>query len=171
MGTLIIIHDGSYMRQVSPNLCLAIVMIVCTFTGLLCKCTMVEKSAAKLLRWNTWCYIGTTHPAHCHSRTGGSISCNNGRLWQLRHGSARWQALPPPLYNANACRCFKDIETTHCSSAICSEIPVHYIKRWQYKSWKDCPLKEWTILRLISLPRRLLYAHMPQTSFLMANFP
>jgi hypothetical protein len=46
MGTLIIIHDGSYMREVSPNICSAAVMIVCTFTGLLCKCTIAEKSTA-----------------------------------------------------------------------------------------------------------------------------
>jgi hypothetical protein len=46
MGTLIVIHDGLYMREVSPNICSAAVRIVCTFTGSLCKCTIAEKSTA-----------------------------------------------------------------------------------------------------------------------------
>jgi hypothetical protein len=40
MGPLIIIHDGSYMWEVLPHIYSAAVMIVCTVSGSLCKCTI-----------------------------------------------------------------------------------------------------------------------------------
>jgi hypothetical protein len=46
MGSLIIIHDGSYIKDLSPEIYLATVMIYFTSTGLLCKCTIAEKSAS-----------------------------------------------------------------------------------------------------------------------------
>jgi hypothetical protein len=46
MGSFAIIHDGSYMKEISPDICLATVMILCTITGSLCKCTIVEKSTS-----------------------------------------------------------------------------------------------------------------------------
>jgi hypothetical protein len=46
MGSLAIIHDRSYMKELSPDICLVAVMIYCTFTGLLCKCTIAKKSTS-----------------------------------------------------------------------------------------------------------------------------
>jgi hypothetical protein len=39
-GSLIIIHDRSYMWEVLPHICSAAVMILCTVSGSLCKCTI-----------------------------------------------------------------------------------------------------------------------------------
>jgi hypothetical protein len=41
-GTLLIIHNGSYMREVSPNICSTVVIIRCTNTGKTCKCTIAK---------------------------------------------------------------------------------------------------------------------------------
>jgi hypothetical protein len=46
MGSLVIIHGGSYMKEVSPDLCSAAIMIYCTSTSSLCKCTIAEKTAS-----------------------------------------------------------------------------------------------------------------------------
>jgi hypothetical protein len=43
-GSLLIIHDGSYMQEVSPKICSAAVMIRCTASGQTCKCTIAEYS-------------------------------------------------------------------------------------------------------------------------------
>jgi hypothetical protein len=43
MGSLVIIHDGSYLKKIPADICLAAVMIFCTITGSLCKCTIAEQ--------------------------------------------------------------------------------------------------------------------------------
>ena len=41
---LIIIHDGSYMKEISPLISAAATMIYCTIAKKQCKCTWAEKS-------------------------------------------------------------------------------------------------------------------------------
>ncbi len=43
-GSLLIVHDESYMKEVSSHVCSAAVMIVCESTGSICKCTIAEYS-------------------------------------------------------------------------------------------------------------------------------
>jgi hypothetical protein len=45
LGSLIIIHNGSYMKEVSPHISSAAVMMLCTLTGCTCKCTPAVYSA------------------------------------------------------------------------------------------------------------------------------
>ncbi len=45
LGSLIIIHDHSYMEEVSPHISSAAVMILCNLTCCTCKCTMAKYSA------------------------------------------------------------------------------------------------------------------------------
>jgi hypothetical protein len=42
--SLIISHDGSYMKEVSPSISAAALMIYCTITRKRCKCTWAEHS-------------------------------------------------------------------------------------------------------------------------------
>jgi hypothetical protein len=42
--SLIIIHDGSYMKEISPSISAAAMMIYCTIAKKRCKCTWAEKS-------------------------------------------------------------------------------------------------------------------------------
>ena len=46
MGSLIVIHDGSYMKDVSTSISAATVMILCVVTGSICKCTIAKYSAS-----------------------------------------------------------------------------------------------------------------------------
>jgi hypothetical protein len=46
MGLLIMVHNGSYMREVSASISAAAVMILCTVTGSICTCTIAEHSAS-----------------------------------------------------------------------------------------------------------------------------
>ena len=43
-GSLIIIHDGSYMKEISPSISSAATMIYCTSAKKRCKCMWAEKS-------------------------------------------------------------------------------------------------------------------------------
>ncbi len=42
-GTSVSVHDGLYMKEVSPVVCSAAVIIYCVSTGSSCKCTIAEK--------------------------------------------------------------------------------------------------------------------------------
>jgi hypothetical protein len=44
--SLIIIHDGSYMKEISPDICSMATMIYCSITRYRCKCTLAERSAS-----------------------------------------------------------------------------------------------------------------------------
>ena len=43
-GTILVAHDGSYMKEVAADVCSAAVMIYCTRTQQTCTCTIVEQS-------------------------------------------------------------------------------------------------------------------------------
>ena len=43
-GTLLVAHDGSYMKEIAPDVCSAAVMIYCSQTLQTCTCTIVEQS-------------------------------------------------------------------------------------------------------------------------------
>ncbi len=44
--SLVIIHDGSYMKELLPNISLAATMIYCTIAKAQCKCTWAKKSTS-----------------------------------------------------------------------------------------------------------------------------
>ncbi len=56
--SLIIIHDGSYIKEISPIISSAATMIYCTIAKVQCKCTWAEMSTSAVVPWqNTWwCY-------------------------------------------------------------------------------------------------------------------
>jgi hypothetical protein len=45
-GTLLVAHDGSYMKEVVADMCSAVVMIYCTRTRQMCTCIIVEYSSS-----------------------------------------------------------------------------------------------------------------------------
>jgi hypothetical protein len=45
-GTLLVAHNGSYMKEVAVDVCSAAVMIYCTRTRQTCTCTIVEDSSS-----------------------------------------------------------------------------------------------------------------------------
>jgi hypothetical protein len=46
MGLLIVIHNGSYMKDVSTSISTTSVMTICVVTGFICKCTIAKYSAS-----------------------------------------------------------------------------------------------------------------------------
>jgi hypothetical protein len=44
--SLVIIHDGSYMKELSPEICSAATMIYCSIAKARCKCTWAKQSSA-----------------------------------------------------------------------------------------------------------------------------
>jgi hypothetical protein len=44
MGSLIVVHNGSYMKDISTSISAVAVMILCAVTGSICKCTIAEYS-------------------------------------------------------------------------------------------------------------------------------
>jgi hypothetical protein len=45
-GTLLVAHDGSYMKEMAADICSAAVMIYCTRTRQTCTCTIVKNSSS-----------------------------------------------------------------------------------------------------------------------------
>jgi hypothetical protein len=126
MGSLIIIHDGSYMKELSLKICLADAMIYCASTGLLCKCTIAEKSAS------AGSYQGMIldvilaqlilHAA-IQGRMGPYpaivVDCDN--LGIVQHRVKSQQPLSSTQLQADLLKILK--------STICLKVPVHRISR------------------------------------------
>jgi hypothetical protein len=70
--SLVIIHDGSYMKEVSTHTSLAATMIYCRITKALCKCTWAKQSASagsyrgKILGWVMMQLILNAAASKCH---------------------------------------------------------------------------------------------------------
>jgi hypothetical protein len=62
----------------------------------------------------------------------------------------------PTLYNTNACRCFKDIETI----IVCQPFALKFLYVASHagdtKSWKDCSLKEHINIKVDLLAKKAL---------------
>ena len=114
MGTLAIVHDGSYMPHVSESVCSAAVMIYCTRTKQQAKGSIVERSSSAdnyrgeilggimiqlILRAASRRLSSPYRPA--------SIHCDN--LGVVNHGNNPSRRLPEKQSQADALRSFKQL--------------------------------------------------------------
>jgi hypothetical protein len=113
-SSLIISHDGSYMKEVSPSISAAALMIYCTTTRKRCKCTWAEYSdSAGSYRGEILEEIMTQMILKA-AATGynGSIPCvgadcnNNG---VVSHGNTSHTSLSTNQTQADLLRVFKNL--------------------------------------------------------------
>ncbi len=110
--SLIIIHDGSYMKEISPDISSAATMIYCSITRYRCKCTWAEGSTSAgsyrgeilgrimtqlILNAASFSYEGTIPPV--------VVDCDNNGV--VSHGNAPHLSLPTNQPQANVLQVFK----------------------------------------------------------------
>jgi hypothetical protein len=144
--SLIIIHDGSYMKEISPLISAAATMIDCTIANKRCKCTWAEKSESAgsyrgeilggimimtqlILRAAANGYKGKT------PRVG--VDCDNNGV--VTHGNTPHIPLTAIQTQADLLHVFKNLISTQ-------PFPVRYTYVQSHadnsKKWRDCTLKE-----------------------------
>jgi hypothetical protein len=162
MGSLVIIHDRSYMKEVSPDLCSAAVMIYCTSTSLLCKRTIAEKTASAVRYWGE--ILGATlaqlilHAA-VQGRMGPypvtAIDCDN--LGMVRHGNKPQRPLSITQPQAEVPKILKQYIAHQPFASKFLYVASHAD---DIKLQKECSLKERINIKVDSLTKKALwYAH------------
>jgi hypothetical protein len=164
MGSLIVIHDGSYMKEVSTSISTAAVMILCIVTGLICKCIIAEHSASassycgeilgaiitQILLWAA--VAGKMGPYPIITE-----DCYNNGV--VLHGNSQFCPLSGTQTQANVLRVMKRLITRQ---------PFIFIIKFLYvashsndrKDWASCTIKERLNIKANHLAKQaLLHAH------------
>jgi hypothetical protein len=135
--SLIISHNGSYMKEVSPSICAAALMIYCTITRKRCKCTWAEHSeSAGSYRGEILGEI-MTHLILKAAAIGynGMIprvgaDCDNNGV--VTHGNTPHISLSTNQTQADLLRVFKNLISTQSFTVKYKYVQSHavYLKKW-----------------------------------------
>jgi hypothetical protein len=156
----IIIHDGSYMKEISPDICSAATMIYCLITKYRCKCTWAKRSAFSgsyrgeilggimtqlILNAASSSYKDCIPPVIVDCDNNGVVSHSNIPLWSL----------PTNQPQADVLSVFK-----HLVSIQPFPVKVNYVQSHtdKTKKWQDCTLKEQINIKVDRLTKKALKA-------------
>jgi hypothetical protein len=173
MGSLVIIHDGSYMKEVSQYVCSAAVMIYCTHRGSICKCTLAEKSeAARSYRGEILGAIITQ--LIIHATVQGKMGpypailddCDN--LGVVQHGNTPHRSLSTTQMHADLLRVLK-----------CYIVKQPFLLKFLHvtshaddtKTWESCSLKEKINIKVAHLAKKALICAHTTNQYFDGNFP
>jgi hypothetical protein len=171
--SLIIIHDGSYMKEISPSICAAATMIYCTLAKARCKCTWAEKSeSAGAYRGEILGGIMTQLLLRAAAiGYKGKIPCvgadcdNNG---VVNHGNTPHIPLTANQTQADLLRVYKNLISTQ-------PFPVKYKYVQSHadnsKKWRDCTLKERINIKVDALAKKAIKAAHSTGEFIESTFP
>jgi hypothetical protein len=172
-GSLIIIHDGSYMKEISTSISSAATMIYCTLAKKRCKCTWVEKSdsagsyrgeilggimAQIILKAAATGYKGNIPLV--------KVDCDNNGV--VSHGNTPNTPLSTNQTQADLLRVFKNII-----------LKQYFLVKYKYvqshaddsKKWRDCTLKERINIRVDALAKKSLKAGHSTNEYIESEFP
>jgi hypothetical protein len=171
--SLVMIHDGSYMKELSPEICSAATMIYCTIAKARCKCTWAEQSSAAspyygeilgglmtqlILNAAASTYHGNIPPVN--------VDCDNNGV--VSHGNTPLQALPTNQTQADVLCVFKHLVFIQPFRVIFKYVQSHANDT---KKWKECTLKEQINTKVDSLAKKALKAALFSKEFIEGAFP
>ena len=132
LQSLVIIHDGSYMKEFTPDICSAATMIYCMNARARCKCTWAEKStSAGPNRGEILGGVMTQLILHAaSSKYHGKIplvrvDCDNNGV--VSHGNAPLRALPTNQSQADILctfKCLVSIQSSRSSLSTSNHMPT-----------------------------------------------
>ncbi len=158
--SLIIIHNGSYMKKISPDICSVATMIYCLITRYRCKCTWAEHSTSAgsyrgeilgrimtqlILNAASFSYEGAIPPV--------VVDCDNNGV--VSQGNAPHRSLPTNQPQANVLRVFKYLVSIQPFPVKLKYMQSHADKT---KKWQDCTLKEQINIKVDCLAKKALKA-------------
>ncbi len=171
--SLIIIHDGSYMKELLPNISLAATMIYCTIAKAQCKCTWAKKSTSagpycgEILGGVMTQLILHAAASKCHDAIPPVVvDCDNNGV--VSHGNEPLCPLPTNQSQANILCIFKNLV-----SAQPFHVQYKYVQSHadDTKRWQDCTLKEQINIKVDSLAKKALKAGHCTGEFIKSAFP
>jgi hypothetical protein len=172
-GTLVIIHDGSYMKEICTSISSAATMIYCSSAKKRCKCTWAEKSdSAGSYRGEILGGIMTQLilKAAATGYTGKipcvKVDCDNNGV--VSHGNTPNTPLSTNQTQADLLRVFKNLVSRQSFSVKYKYVQSHADDS---KKWRDCTLKERINIRVDALAKKSLKAGHSTNEFILSEFP
>ena len=171
--SLIISHDGSYMKEVSPWISAAATMIYCNTTKKRCKCAWAEYSesagsyrgeilggimAQLILKAAAKGYNGMI------PRVGAD--CDNNGV--VTHGNTPHIPLSTNQTQADLLRVFKNLISTQSFKVKYKYVQSHADDT---KKWRDCSLKERINIKVDALAKKAFKAAHSTGEFIESTFP
>ncbi len=169
---LVIIHDGSYMKEVI-DICSAATMIYCTIAKARCKCTWAKRSSVaspycgEILGGLMTQLILNAAALEYHSAIPPvMVDCDNNGV--VSHGNTPLQALPTNQTQADVLCAFK-----HLVAVQPFHVKFKYIQSHSNdtKKWWDCTLKEQINIKVDSLAKKALRSALRSKEFIEGTFP
>jgi ribonuclease HI len=172
-NTLLICHDGSYMKKVTSNVCATAVVMYCTATGFELTCTWVEccdeadNYRAELL--GALCSSLLLKAASSVAAVYGSRPlihlCDN--MGVVKHGNTPYLPLKDKQSHSDVVRLFKQLER---------ELPFPRVYEWVEGHVDACKgrlltLRECLNDRCDALAKEALMNALFSGSFISSNFP
>ena len=172
-GTLVAVHDGSYMKEVNPQVCSAAFMIRCSNTGLRAKGTVEEWSeSADNYRAEILGGIMTQLVLKAASQDprlhykAVTVDCDNRGV--VLHGKSPQRPLKEKQVKADVLRVFKRVINEHQFVVKMEWVPSH---QDDTKSWAQCTLKERINIKVDKLAKTSLIAAIADKEYIDSGFP
>jgi len=172
-GSLVIVHDGSYMREVCPNVCSAAYMLYCTDTGNQAKGTVVEWSdSADNYRGEILGGIMAQLVLRAASRVLGhdypvtAVDCDNQGV--VIHGNSPTRSLKEKQPQADVLGVFKRLVMEQPFQVNYCWVQSHTDRA---KKWAQCSLKERVNQKVDRLCRAALIDGVSSGEFIESIFP
>jgi hypothetical protein len=171
--SLIIIHDGSYMREISPIISSAATMIFCTIAKVQCKCTWAKMLTLAgsyhgkilggvmmqlILHAAAASYHGTIPPV--------MVDCDNNGIVFRGNNSSR--PLPTSQSQVDLLQIFKNLVSSHTFRVQYKYVTSHADNK---KKWQYCSLKERINIKVDRLVNKALKAGLCTGQYIRSSFP
>jgi hypothetical protein len=171
--SLVIIRDGSYMKELSPDICSAATLIYCTIAKARCKCTWAKQSSVagpccgEILGCLMKQLILNAAYLEFHSTILlVVVDCDNNGV--VSHGNTPLQALPTNQTQADVLHAFE-----HLIAVQPFRVKFRYVQSHadDTKKWQDCTLKEQINIKVGSLAKKVLRSALCSEKFIEGTFP
>ena len=172
-GSLVIVHDGSYMVEVDKSVCSAGFMIYCKNTQHKAKGTVVEKSdqadnyrgeilGGLMIQLVLKAAAQTSHS--CYEPV--QVDCDN--IGVVRHGNSASKKLKAKQSQADVLRSLKQLITSQVFDTIYEWVASHQDDK---KKWKDLTLRERMNVIVDKLAKLALITGIVDQEFINSDFP
>ena len=171
--SLIIIHDGSYMKEISPLISAVALMIYCTIAKKRCKCTWAEKSKSAgsyqgeiLGGIMTQLILRAVATGYKGKIPHVGADCDNNGV--VTHGNMPHIPLSANQTQADLLRIFKNLVSNQSFTFEYKYVQSH---AYDSKKWQDCTLQEQNNIRVDALAKKSIKAAHSTREFIESTFP
>ena len=171
--SLVIIHDGSYTKEVLTHTSLAATMIYCRIAKAQCKCTLAKQLASagsyrgEILGGIMTQLILNAAASKCHDAVPlVMVDCDNNGV--VSHRNEPFHPFPTNQSQADILCVFKNLI---CAQPFC--VGYKYVQSHanDTKRWRDCFLKERINIKLDSFTKKALMAAHSTGECIKSAFP